>query len=316
MSILPRLFKVTSPNKVGLLPEPHISGEVSAHIPAGSCFVVTGELENDTDQRGYVKVGDSQGWVAKCSRKDATRAVVAEVDNVAYICTDPSSRLFLVTSDKKVGVLPEPDVRADVVSYLIADRMFFVSSTYDSEVDGRRYLRLSNNSGWVAESSRKDPHKLVTREVQLFRNRCGTHHANSRSQGDDHTGIQVIAEGIVDNVPSTPEKLVRKRSHRDAFGDLSACNVTPKRVARVTSLIGKAFARFQRSTFSFHELLAHVNEGVRDESLFNDLFEDDSGNAADSVDSKMTKKDFRAVIDHLDELNKVMILDDQVTLVG
>merc|ERR1719408_941838 len=95
-----KLFQVTSPNKIGLLPRPNVTADVSAYLPSRSFFVVVCEWQDPANQRQYLQLPSRRGWVAACSRKDSYRSVVSEVASAVGVTSAAHARLFTVTSHK------------------------------------------------------------------------------------------------------------------------------------------------------------------------------------------------------------------------
>ena len=73
--------------------------------------------------------------------------------------------LFRITNDNKVGVLKESSLGSEVVGHLEPGAYFSVVGAFVDEQDGRRYLRLADDSGWVPTHSRKDASKKLVEEV-------------------------------------------------------------------------------------------------------------------------------------------------------
>eukprot|EP00450_Noctiluca_scintillans_P014741 CAMPEP_0194527898 /NCGR_PEP_ID=MMETSP0253-20130528/64145_1 /TAXON_ID=2966 /ORGANISM="Noctiluca scintillans" /LENGTH=354 /DNA_ID=CAMNT_0039372895 /DNA_START=20 /DNA_END=1081 /DNA_ORIENTATION=+ len=74
-------------------------------------------------------------------------------------------RTLQSTSENKVGVLAAPDMRADVLNYLLPGESFTVSE--ELVIEGRRFFRLADGQGFVSERSRKDVEKIVVAPVDM-----------------------------------------------------------------------------------------------------------------------------------------------------
>eukprot|EP00929_Paragymnodinium_shiwhaense_P063121 TRINITY_DN31553_c0_g1_i1.p1 TRINITY_DN31553_c0_g1~~TRINITY_DN31553_c0_g1_i1.p1 ORF type:complete len:403 (-),score=105.30 TRINITY_DN31553_c0_g1_i1:98-1306(-) len=73
---------------------------------------------------------------------------------------------FYVLSDKRpLGILAEPEATCSPSSYLRPLEAFEVKRVLLDSSDQRRYFELADGSGWVAECSRKDPSRLVIKEI-------------------------------------------------------------------------------------------------------------------------------------------------------
>jgi hypothetical protein len=74
---------------------------------------------------------------------------------------------FKIIGNNKVGILETPDVKARVVGHLRPEAVFLVSEVKPRI--NRKFLRLADGRGWVAECSRKDAQKVVAEELRAAR---------------------------------------------------------------------------------------------------------------------------------------------------
>jgi len=299
-----RLFVVTSSNKVGVLSRPDVSADVAGYLAASSMFVSVSVWCDDAGGRRYLQLAHDRGWVAECSRKDPTRTVVAEVEDVAAAVGDPAARLFIVTSKSKVGLLPTPDVNARVSAYLAPSSVFVVLREWHDSVMGRRYLKLAHGRGWVAECSRKDPMRRVVAEVggsiaaagevaggevvlplddQDDCSNEGQHREHAKRTLFDiaanATGVDTACRippppdsACYVGLPLTPEKRRRKRtSPKPALLAEAAAGkpsgILPARLAMLTSAVARAFSQLQCHSVRQDMLLEYVVAGLGNEVL-------------------------------------------------
>lgn len=288
-----RLFKVSSANKIGVLPRPDVEADVSAYLAAGAVFVAVGEWEDPASGRSYLQLARGRGWIAMCSRKDFTRSVVAEVEGAAEATGDAASRLFTVISENRVGVLQEADIRAEVSAYMAAGSVFFVAEVHTDPDDGRTFLQLANRNGWVPKCSRKDPNKLVVEEIEEF------------GPSTTRTAVESIAEeGQTRPAPGTFEEPCRKRPRQEAVVDVKGsaiakdASLLPSRMTKLTALVAQMFSRLRRQELPLDELL----DGLR-------------GDFADT-EEMLTMEELQAAMSHLEQLNKVFFQEGSVILIS
>mmetsp|Transcript_29713 Transcript_29713/g.47874 ORF Transcript_29713/g.47874 Transcript_29713/m.47874 type:complete len:514 (-) Transcript_29713:177-1718(-) len=75
---------------------------------------------------------------------------------------EPFSRWVRVVASVKVGVMTRPDMHADLTGTLLSEgEKVEVVARYLCQKDGRVYLRLKKESGWITTRSRKDWSKIV-----------------------------------------------------------------------------------------------------------------------------------------------------------
>eukprot|EP00927_Polykrikos_kofoidii_P020077 TRINITY_DN19467_c0_g1_i2.p1 TRINITY_DN19467_c0_g1~~TRINITY_DN19467_c0_g1_i2.p1 ORF type:complete len:363 (+),score=52.59 TRINITY_DN19467_c0_g1_i2:74-1162(+) len=91
-----------------------------------------------------------------------------------------------VISEKKVGVLSEPDITAGVIKYVESGTIFGASLCAEPS-DGRTYFLLQDKSGWVPECSRKDPARPVV-TAQYVKTGKLKSRPSLESDGDDGGG--------------------------------------------------------------------------------------------------------------------------------
>lgn len=96
-----------------------------------------------------------------------------------------------VISEKKVGVLREPDITSEVFKYIEAGTIF-TAVTRVVPSDGRAYYLLQNKSGWVPECSRKDASRPVitvqTKQGQKPRRPPPTDYDDDDDNADSSSG--------------------------------------------------------------------------------------------------------------------------------
>jgi len=90
-----------------------------------------------------------------------TEAVATQIPEVQ----PPAKKIkqFKVVGPRKVGVIEKPDATAKVVAYMESGTIFDVSMMHISR--GLKYFRLADESGWLSQTSRKDPERIVVDQV-------------------------------------------------------------------------------------------------------------------------------------------------------
>lgn len=73
-------FKVTSSNKVGILPRPDPNCTATSYMKPGAMFDVS--IVHISGGQKFFSLSDGSGWLPQCSRKDASRIVVEQIDSV------------------------------------------------------------------------------------------------------------------------------------------------------------------------------------------------------------------------------------------
>lgn len=319
-----RLLRIISEKKVGLLPVPSISAEVSAYMNPGSIFEAVEEWDDIADGRRYLRLAHGRGWIPMCSRKDERRPVVAQAEDPAVATGNPDAKLFSVISDKKVGVLPKPDSSADASAYLAPGGIFVVVEECNENSDNRTYVRLANGHGWVATCSRKDPTKPVIAEVKSQCASIDAVGAGTCSEvAPDEVCMQAVKEVTETSVcssderaagderrprdvtsPHTPPKTRgRKRVWADSANKKEAdaetsSGILPRRLDMLKPLVARALVQLHNHEMPCADLMASVVSSLAEGEV------------------PFTEDECSAGLIQLEKLNKIMRISGNIVLIS